>query len=198
MKQTTKSTLLLLYFSETVTALFFGPYPVDFAPLSILETGPWIFGGNTVELPISVDKCWSLLTDQEAWPIWFPEISNIRVLDPPEGAVFRRKIDFGGNFELDESFDVWEDTGDSRRMSFYLTATNRPSIVNYKQFREEYKCTALTESSTEFTLTVAGKPGFIFWLLGFLLKSPNQTFFGETVPNRLLESVKAGDVPLME
>ena len=204
----------LVFRTTAVVAFLFGSMQ-EFAPESFLQTAPWIFGGQPTELPISVQDCWNIITDTDALPFWFPEVTNVRYtlepsLDNGMGVLGRRVVDFNpintnlilylaqlGPIEIDEIIDIWEPDGeDQRRFSFYFVETDRPVFLSFKQVREEFRCEAVTETRSTFTYTVAVAPGLVTALAGFVVKPAFRDIFQRLVPARLLESVEAGTLPL--
>jgi len=209
----------LVFRTTAVAAAFLTMFGTmqEFAPESFLQTAPWIFGGQPTELPISIQDCWSIITDTDALPFWFPEVTNVRyTLEPsPDNngmavVLGRRVVDFNpintnlilylaqlGPIEIDEIIDIWEPDGeDQRRFSFYFVETDRPVFLSFKQVREEFRCDAVTETSSTFTYTVAVAPGLVTALVGFVVKPAFRDIFQRLVPARLLQSVEAGTLPL--
>jgi len=199
------ATFFLLYslvFRTTAVVAFLFETMQDFAPESFLQTAPWIFGGQPTELPISVQDCWDIITDTDTLPFWFPEVTDVRyTIEPSPGVPGRRFVDFSlaqlVSIEADEIVDIWEPDGeDQRRNSFYFVETNLPVFLSFKQLREEFRCDAVTETSSTFTYTVAVAPGLVTALAGFVVKPAIRELFQRRVPARLLESVEAGRLPL--
>lgn len=203
------SKFLLYILFPTAVAAFFMMFPLEVAPLSLLETGTWIIGGEPTVLPISVDDCWDIVTDDGSWEFWFPEVTNIRSdVEIPEGFLFRRLITFDvcktnlllcagllGSVEIDEYFDVWDQDDDERRASFYFAESSRPTFLFYTQSREEIRCDAINSTASEFRFKAASEPGLLTGLAGFIVKPSLEKIFEELVPMRLLASIEDGTLP---
>ena len=194
--------LSFLLLPTLVVALSF---PLAFAPESFLTTAPWIFKAIT-ELPVSVDDCWNIITDDGAWQFWFPEVTNIRNIVPP-GVGGNRLVDFNlkftnkvvfilllGPVTLDEYFDIWEPNGSTRRYSYYIQSTSRPNFMTYTMARNEYVCET-SGSNSVFTKTVALEPGILTNALSFITRPAFEELFLILNPRRLLEAIEAGQLP---
>lgn len=194
-----------------------------------LTTAPWVITSST-DLPISVDDCWNIITDDCALPLWFPEVTNVKYTNEPGRVGTMRTIVFDGGclnnlitlgkVDLEEEFDVWEDTGPRRRFSFYFAGVSKPPFYLWEGGREEYKCeesttttnaasatsstsssrqiitnTTQTTTTSRFTYTVALAPGFVAKSAESIVLPRVTKIFAEDVPRRLLESIANKDLP---
>lgn len=207
------SRLTLAFFPAVVVeALFFFDTSLEFPPESFLEDAPWIFAATT-DLPVSVDDCWTIMTDDEGLQFWFPELTIVQNLDPPGQRGYRRvvRIDLSGQddlvisflsllspaggIEFEETFDVWDPDGNERRSSFFVTKIGLPTFLLATRVREEQRCEFVTDSSSAFTQTLAMEPGWFASLIGFLTKPIYQELVEERIPGLLLEAIANGNLP---
>ena len=185
---------------------FFSVAPVS---TNFLETAEWIFESN-VTLPLTLDQCWDILTDDGAWEYWHPEVRSIENTVGTPGTVgSERTIVFGdwvigllvgGPFRIQEVFDSWENdaSSDTRRYSMYYKGVTRPNAFTYSRGKEEFVCQRISDSETRFTRTVALDPGFLANMLSFIAYARLENVFEVLCPERLLESIEAGRLPRAE
>ena len=108
------------------TAILNMKFALNKVPESFLHEAPWIFRAE-LDLSISIEDCWSILQDDEAWQDWHPEVTNIvwdsdlRDVGASRSIVFKDTlfmILLAGPTKLYEKFDIWQETDEIKRMSF--------------------------------------------------------------------------------
>lgn len=175
--------LVLLSPMATKAQCFFD---IDFVEQDFLETAPWIFQTSTV-IPISVEDCWDIITDDDALPFWFPELTDVENEDEP-GVNNKRTVVFDdcvlnllsfGAVGLEEVFDVWEDTGDVRRYQFYYSGATRPNFYSWKGAREKFACQKISDNESFFHRTAAFEPDCISDTLEFVVRNRLERIFEE-------------------
>lgn len=181
-------------------------------PESFLETAPWIFRSE-VTVDMTVDECWKVLLDDNAWGTWHPEVLNVQWKKKDGGggdagsvamkgeAGAERTVVFSdalfnvllmGSVGIDEKFDVWDDKNDNvRRLSFYFQGMTRPNFLTYTAGREEFRVERTGDdgstSTCKFTRIVALEPGFATrYLLGPVAYSRCKHMFEVKCPQRFL------------
>lgn len=58
--------------------IFFG---TDFAPESLLDDAPWIFRGGPVTLPVTLEECWAIVTDDASTQYWVSVVLFVYCID---------------------------------------------------------------------------------------------------------------------
>lgn len=175
-----------------------GLYEIKHAPLDILTEGTWIFHSEVV-LPVSLDDCWDIITDDGAWQFWHPEVTEITNTVGDPGTVGSERTIVYNGIKINEWFDIWEeqDGGDDnrRRYSFFFSAASLPGFLGFKMLREDYTCQRITDSKSLFQRTVAMEPGLLFVSFFYIVYPQFQRTFEQLCPLRMLESIEAGDLP---
>ena len=177
-------------------------FDLDEVPPAFLDSGeaPWNFE-SIVDLPISVEDCWSIITSDDAWQFWHPEVSIVEGVVNGVGGM--RTIEFDdwlfslfafGPVQFEETFDVWKDTGDVREYAFYFSASTRPEWFAYYAGREEFICESINGGS-RFTRRVAFDPGPVAQSLSLIAVPRLKLIFEVNCPKRLLNSIYRGDLP---
>ena len=181
-------------------------FKLDFVDESFLSSARWQWNIVT-ELPVSMEDCWSIQTDNGAYKYWFPEI----VVREERGTFGTndgfRIVDFGdrlvglflaGSLRIEEAVDIYEDVDSTRRrLSFYFSRTSRPNFLTFKRAREEYICEAVDGEANKsiFIWNIGFDPGFITRALFFVSKRRFDKIFAQKCPKRLLEAIEKGDLP---
>lgn len=164
---------------------------IKFLTPSEINTAPWVFKSEIV-LDVSIDECWTIVTDDRAWEHWHPEVTDIRNAREPAGGVgnsrtvvFRPRI--GGPTPLHEEFDVWEPDDDKvKRYQFWFAAG-----------REEFKVEAISSARSKFTRTVALAPSlFTRFVVGWLVYPELKRLFTVQCPQRLKEAIATKLLPI--
>lgn len=77
------------------------PKTLDWAPAAPVQNK------GRAHSSASPDGVWAVLTDQEAWPAWFPRIVKVTVGPGPVGVGASRTVTLRG-LTVDEQFIAWE------------------------------------------------------------------------------------------
>lgn len=158
---------------------------------SEINTAPWVFKSE-IELELSIDECWDIVTDDKAWQHWHPEVTDIRNAKEPAGGtgnartvVFQPR--FAGPTLMHEEFDVWESDDEKlKRYQFWFAGG-----------REEFKVEAISSSSCRFTRTVALAPTFVTrYVIGWLVYPELKRLFIVQCPQRLKEAITKKLLPI--
>ncbi|KAI2508404.1 hypothetical protein MHU86_6078 [Fragilaria crotonensis] len=184
-------------------------FEYKFLPSSEINTAPWVFTSE-LELDISIDECWSIITDDRAWQHWHPQVTNIQNdKEPAGGAGNSRTIVFrhwffmallAGPIAIREEFDVWEDQDDAvKKYQFWLAAASRPVFLTYKGGREEFKVESISATMCKFTRVVALQPAFLpRYALGWLVCPVLRRLFTVQCPQRLTEAIAKNLLPIIK
>lgn len=178
-------------------------YSLDPAPADYLtDSCAWKWS-STTDLPVSVDDCWNIITDNESLQYWYPELTVLEEANP--GTVGgTRTVQFSdcimnalsfGCVRIDELFDVWEDTGDTRRFQFTFTGINRPPCASWTAGREEFKCVSTGATTSQFVRSAAFGPGFITTGACVVVQPRLNCIFNTLSPARMLKSIEQGLLP---
>ena len=137
---------------------------------SFLKEAPWIIRCELELDQLSIDDCWAILQDDNAWKDWHPEVTDIRWESPRRNPGTARTVKFRdpvfnallcGPIKLWEQFDIWEETPELKRMSFYASQVSKPKFLTYSGFREEFRVEKTGESSCKLTRTIGIAPSFV-------------------------------------
>jgi hypothetical protein len=183
-------------------------FSLDFLTESDLETVPWVFKSE-LELDISVQECWDIITDNLAYKVWHPEVTDIKNIGPALGKGNSRTIVLrhwffslllAGPPTITESFDVWEDSdSDMKRRQCWFSSSSRPKFMTYKRAREEFKVEAISENKCKFTRTVGMDPAFMTrYGLGCLVYPILRKLFTVECPERLADAIQNKVLPLQK
>jgi len=170
-------------------------FKYQFLPESDLEKVPWVFKGE-LQLDMSVEDCWDIITNDFAYEVWHPEITNMKNNGPTglgnSRTVVLRLLPAGPSSRITGKFDVWEDgDNDMKRMQCWCTASSRPQFLAYKRAREEYKVEAISGNKCIFTRTVAMDPAFLTrYGLGWAIYPMLRKTFTVKCPTRLVDAIK--------
>lgn len=66
---------------------------------SFLEDAPWIFRSE-LELDISMEECWKILLNDEAFKDWHPEVQNIVWASDTRDVGTSRSVKFSGKYSI--------------------------------------------------------------------------------------------------
>lgn len=107
--------------------------PCDRVGLDFLGTAPHRFS-NSVELDVSPDQLWDVLTDAAAWPEWASVITRVTWTSPePHGVGTTRTVDMRGGLVGEEEFLAWEP---GRRMAFRFNAASTSAVRAFAELYE--------------------------------------------------------------
>lgn len=158
---------------------------------SEINNAPWVFK-SVIVLDISIDECWTIVTDDRAWEFWHPEVTDIRNAKEPAGGVGNsRTVVFcpriGSPTPLYEEFDVWEPDDDNvKRYQFWFAGG-----------REEFKVEAISSTRSKFSRTVAIAPSFFTrFVVGWLVYPELKRLFTVQCPERLAEAIAKKLLPI--
>lgn len=107
-------------------------HPCEQVGLDFLDTAPQRFA-NSVDLAVTPDQVWEVLTDAGAWPRWATVITRVTWTSPePHGVGTTRTVDMRGGIVGDEEFLLWEP---GRAMAFRFNAASTRAV---RAFAEHY------------------------------------------------------------
>lgn len=116
--------------------------------LDFLDTAPHRFS-NSVDLVVTADQVWEVLTDADAWPRWATVIAHVTWTSPaPHGVGTTRTVDMRGGIVGEEEFLLWEP---GQRMAFRFNAVSTRAV---RAFAELYEIEA-TPTGCRLTWTLA-------------------------------------------
>lgn len=119
--------------------------------LSFLETAPYVFR-SSVELAITPEQLFEVLSDAESWPQWAPVITKVTWTSPePYGVGTTRTVHMRGGLVGDEEFLVWEPF---TRMAFRFNECSTRAVT---AFAEDYRVQA-QPGGCRLTWTMAQQP----------------------------------------
>lgn len=125
-------------------------YPCEQVGLEFLQRAPQRFS-NSVDLAVTPDEVWEVLTDAEAWPHWASVITNVTWTSPePHGVGTTRLVDMRGGIVGDEEFLAWDP---GRHMAFRFNASSTSALA---VFVEDYRIEA-TAQGCRLTWTLANR-----------------------------------------
>ncbi|QYJ04990.1 SRPBCC family protein [Nocardioides panacisoli] len=126
--------------------------PCERVGLDFLGTAPHRFR-NSVELDVSPDQLWDVLTDAAAWPEWASVITRVTWTSPePHGVGTTRTVAMRGGLVGEEEFLAWEP---GRRMAFRFNAASTSAV---RAFAELYEIEP-TPAGCRLTWTLAQEVG---------------------------------------
>lgn len=139
-------------------------YPCELVDLSFIQNAPYRFS-NSVDLAITPEQVFEVLSDAESWPQWAKVITKVTWTSPqPYGVGTTRTVDMLGGLVGDEEFLAWEP------YSYLAFRFNTASNKAIAAFAEEYRVVP-TPGGCRLTWTVAQKPnGSAKW--GLILGGP--------------------------
>ena len=111
---------------------------------------------NRIELEASAEKVFALFEDEQAWPRWFAEISEVTWTSARPFGVGTTRTVVLQTLTVHEHFFLWEP---GRRFAFYFTGHTRPLL---QRFFEDYQLEDLEDGRCRFTWRVGFQPRW--WL----------------------------------
>ena len=196
---------MLLHLPILVAASVWAWTETEFVPFGFFDDAPWIFESE-VEINVSVEDCFGIMRDADAWQYWHPEVTNFVEMTPitsngtgTSEIIFNDPIfnllllgPFGARF----LYDIYEPDGDdTKRFSIVATEIELPEILGFSALREEFICEMIDDTKSLFTRRVAGRPGLLVKLLKPITFTRFQIIFEKLCPERLVASINAGLLP---
>lgn len=140
-------------------------YPCERVGLHFIDTAPYRFV-STVDLRISPQELFEVLSDAESWPVWATVITKVTWTSPePYGVGTTRTVHMRGGIVGDEEFLTWEP---HTRMSFRF---NEASTRSISAFAEDYRVVP-TEDGCNLTWIMSMKPNGAAGRIGLALGRP--------------------------
>lgn len=119
--------------------------------LDFIAHAPFRFA-NAVDLAVTPEQLWEVLTDAAAWPRWATVITGVRWTSPaPYGVGTTRTVTMRGGLVGEEEFLAWEP---GKQMAFRF---NRASTRAITAFAELYEIVE-TADGCRLTWTLAQRP----------------------------------------
>ncbi|MGE2734340.1 SRPBCC family protein [Mycolicibacterium vaccae] len=133
--------------------------------LSFIDSAPFRFV-STVDLAITPEQLFEVLSDAESWPCWATVITDVRWTSPePRGIGTTRTVTMRGGIVGDEEFLAWDPY---RRMAFRFNEASTGSIA---AFAEDYRVVR-TPGGCHLTWVMAIKPAGLAARVGMILGRP--------------------------
>jgi len=125
--------------------------PCERVHLDFIERAPYRFR-NSVELAITPEQLFEVLSDPQSWPQWATVITKVTWTSPePRGVGATRTVHMRGGIVGDEEFLAWEPF---RRMAFRFNECSTRAVA---AFAEDYRVET-TPGGCRLTWTMAQKP----------------------------------------
>jgi hypothetical protein len=126
-------------------------FPCERIDVRFTETAPYRFT-NSVDLAITPQQLFEVLTDAESWPQWASVITNVTWTSPePRGVGTTRTVDMRGGIVGDEEYLVREPF---TRMAFRFNECSTKAVA---AFAEDYRIEVIP-GGCRLTWTLAQKP----------------------------------------
>lgn len=140
-------------------------YPCEQVDVHFADTAPYRFV-STVDLGISPQELFGVLSDAESWPVWATVITKVDWTSPaPYGVGTTRTVYMRGGIVGEEVFLAWEPY---TRMSFRF---DRSSTSAISAFAEDYRVVE-TADGCHLTWIMAIKPNGPAGRIGMALGRP--------------------------
>ncbi len=140
-------------------------YPCQRVGLDFIDSAPHRFV-STVDLGISPQELFEVLSDAESWPVWASVITKVTwTSPPPHGVGTTRTVTMRGAIVGDEEFLAWEP---HTRMSFRF---NESSTATISAFAEDYRVVPTADGCT-LTWIMALRPNGLAGRVGLTLGGP--------------------------
>ena len=178
-------------------------FNLKFADEDFLNKGTWKWRIET-ELPVSIAGCWDIVTTEESFAIWFPEVRDLEVFGTPgvDGGERFNFHDFWlnlwtfGSPRFEQLVDRFEgDSSDVRTRSKWIARSSRPTCITFTKWREQFVCKAIDANTTLLTRRAATDPGIFSRLLVGVIKTRLTTIYEDSCPRRMLEGIAKGKLP---
>lgn len=126
-------------------------HPCERVDLAFIENAPFRFR-NSVDLAITPEQLFEVLSDAESWPRWAKVITKVTWTSPePRGIGTTRVVEMRGGIVGDEEFIAWEPF---THMAFRFNECSTKAVA---AFAEDYRVEVIP-GGCRLTWTMAQKP----------------------------------------
>ncbi|MGV0705898.1 SRPBCC family protein [Mycolicibacterium porcinum] len=140
-------------------------YQCERVELDFIDQAPFRFV-STVDLAITAEQLFEVLSDETSWPHWATVITNVEWTSPePRGVGTTRTVTMRGHIVGDEEFLAWEPFS---RMAFRFNTSTSNAI---SAFAEDYRVVG-TADGCHLTWVMAMKPSGLAGRLGMTMGRP--------------------------
>ncbi|MEX3654238.1 MULTISPECIES: SRPBCC family protein [Mycolicibacterium] len=140
-------------------------YQCERVELDFIDRAPFRFV-STVDLAITAEQLFEVLSDETSWPHWATVITNVEWTSAePRGVGTTRTVTMRGNIVGDEEFLAWEPFS---HMAFRFNTSTSNAI---SAFAEDYRVVE-TPQGCHLTWVMAMKPSGLAGRLGMTLGQP--------------------------
>lgn len=140
-------------------------YQCERVELDFIDRAPFRFV-STVDLAITAEQLFEVLSDETSWPHWATVITNVEWTSPePRGVGTTRTVTMRGHIVGDEEFLAWEPFS---RMAFRFNTSTSNAI---SAFAEDYRVVE-TDDGCHLTWVMAMKPSGLAGRLGMTMGRP--------------------------
>ena len=140
-------------------------YPCEHVDLDFVDRAPFRFV-STVDLAITPEQLFEVLSDAASWPQWATIITNVEWTSPePRGIGTTRTVTMRGNIVGDEEFLAWEPHS---HMAFRFNTSTSNAI---SAFAEDYRGVE-TADGCHLTWVLAIKPNGLAGRIGMTVGRP--------------------------
>ncbi|OCB10172.1 polyketide cyclase [Mycolicibacterium porcinum] len=140
-------------------------YQCERVELDFIDRAPFRFV-STVDLAITAEQLFEVLSDETSWPHWATVITNVEWTSPePRGVGTTRTVTMRGHIVGDEEFLAWEPFS---RMAFRFNTSTSNAI---SAFAEDYRVVE-TADGCHLTWVMAMKPSGLAGRLGMTMGRP--------------------------
>jgi len=142
-----------------------GTYQCERVELDFIDRAPFRFV-STVDLAITAEQLFEVLSDETSWPHWATVITNVEWTSAePRGVGTTRTVTMRGHIVGDEEFLAWEPFS---HMAFRFNTSTSNAI---SAFAEDYRVVE-TPQGCHLTWVMAMKPSGLAGRLGMTLGQP--------------------------
>ncbi|NKZ09662.1 SRPBCC family protein [Mycolicibacterium septicum DSM 44393] len=140
-------------------------YQCERVELDFIDRAPFRFV-STVDLAITGEQLFEVLSDETSWPHWATVITNVEWTSPePRGVGTTRTVTMRGHIVGDEEFLAWEPFS---HMAFRFNTSTSNAI---SAFAEDYRVVE-TADGCHLTWVMAMKPSGLAGRLGMTMGQP--------------------------
>ncbi|MFN6542378.1 SRPBCC family protein [Mycolicibacterium nivoides] len=140
-------------------------YQCERVELDFIDRAPFRFV-STVDLAITGEQLFEVLSDETSWPHWATVITNVEWTSPePRGVGTTRTVTMRGHIVGDEEFLAWEPFS---HMAFRFNTSTSNAI---SAFAEDYRVVE-TADGCHLTWVMAMKPSGLAGRLGMTMGRP--------------------------
>ncbi|MBN3507948.1 SRPBCC family protein [Mycolicibacterium septicum] len=140
-------------------------YQCERVELDFIDRAPFRFV-STVDLAITGEQLFEVLSDETSWPHWATVITNVEWTSPePRGVGTTRTVTMRGHIVGDEEFLAWEPFS---HMAFRFNTSTSNAI---SAFAEDYRVVE-TADGCRLTWVMAMKPSGLAGRLGMTMGRP--------------------------